>query len=176
MPTKRYVIWNIQVISYQCDPCQKWKGLFRSPFILQTFAAHLGAIDGSVKILGLHGPDKPIPVMAGGLGLAAASVRTEHYLQGPHLFWLGLLTGGKGTDSGCQLATGTLTIEMAHASKGKTIPLPRTVNRSTGKESMRQTGFSDIAWGKATRSYAISAQSLANTKFDAIVKKRPKNS
>jgi hypothetical protein len=68
------------------------------------------------------------------------------------------------------VATGTLTVEMVRSSKGKTIPLPRTVNRSTGKESTRLTGFSDVAWGKATRSYATSARSLANVKFDAIVK------
>jgi hypothetical protein len=67
------------------------------------------------------------------------------------------------------VATGTLTIEMARTSKGKTIPLPRTVNLSTGKESMRQTGFSDVAWGKTTRSYATRAKSLANAKFDAII-------
>ena len=58
---------------------------------------------------------------------------------------------------------------MARASKGKNIPLPRTVNLSSGKESMRQTGFSDVAWGKATRGYATSARSLANVKFDAII-------
>ena len=34
---------------------------------------------------------------------------------------------------------------------------------------MHQTGFSDVAWGKATRSYATSARSLAIVKFDAIV-------
>jgi len=34
---------------------------------------------------------------------------------------------------------------------------------------MRQTGFSDIAWGKATRSYATSARSLTNVKFNTIV-------
>jgi hypothetical protein len=68
------------------------------------------------------------------------------------------------------VATGTLTIAMARASKGKTVTLPRTLNHSTGKESMRQTGFSDTAWGKATRGYAKSARSLANTKFEAIVK------
>jgi hypothetical protein len=39
-----------------------------------------------------------------------------------------------------------------------------------GKESMRQTGFSDTAWGKATRGYAKSARTLANNKFEAIVK------
>ena len=59
---------------------------------------------------------------------------------------------------------------MARASKGKTIPLPRTVNLSTGKVSMRQTGFSDVAWGKATRNYAKSARSLAHAKFDTIIR------
>ena len=34
---------------------------------------------------------------------------------------------------------------------------------------MRQTGFSDVAWGKATRGYARSASSLANAKFDIII-------
>jgi hypothetical protein len=35
---------------------------------------------------------------------------------------------------------------------------------------MRQTGFSNTAWGKATRGYAESAHGLANTKFEAIIK------
>jgi hypothetical protein len=35
---------------------------------------------------------------------------------------------------------------------------------------MRQTGFSDTTWGKATRGYAKSACALANTKFEAIIK------
>ena len=34
---------------------------------------------------------------------------------------------------------------------------------------MHQTGFSDVAWGKATRSYTTSARSLAIVKFDAII-------
>jgi hypothetical protein len=59
---------------------------------------------------------------------------------------------------------------MARTSKGKTVTLPQTLNHSTGKESMRQTGFSDTTWGKATRVYAKSACMLANTKFEAIVK------
>jgi hypothetical protein len=67
------------------------------------------------------------------------------------------------------VATGTLTVAMAHASKGKTVTLLRTLNLSTGKDSMRQTGFSDTAWGKATRGYATSARSLAKTKFDGII-------
>jgi hypothetical protein len=67
------------------------------------------------------------------------------------------------------VATSTLTVALAHASKGKAVTLPRTLNPSTGKESMRQTGFSDVAWGKATRGYATSIRSLTNIKFDAIV-------
>jgi hypothetical protein len=35
---------------------------------------------------------------------------------------------------------------------------------------MRQTGFSDVAWGKATRGYATSIHGLSNTKFESIVK------
>lgn len=68
------------------------------------------------------------------------------------------------------VATGTLTVAMAHNSKGKAVTLPRTINPSTGKESMRQTGFSDTAWGKTTRSYAKSIHGLSKTKFDSIVK------
>ena len=58
---------------------------------------------------------------------------------------------------------------MAHASKGKSIPLPWTINLSTGKGSMHQTGFNDVAWGKATCSYAKLAGLLANVKFNAII-------
>jgi hypothetical protein len=68
------------------------------------------------------------------------------------------------------VATGTLTIDMVHAAKGKAVNLPKTMNLGTGKESMRQTGFSDVAWGKATRNYAKSACSLPAAKFDVIIK------
>ena len=34
---------------------------------------------------------------------------------------------------------------------------------------MRQTGFSDAAWGNATRGYATSARSLSKIKFDVII-------
>ena len=41
-------------------------------FIIQTFAAHLSAIDGFARVSDLH--DKPFANAAGALGLAAASV------------------------------------------------------------------------------------------------------
>jgi len=67
------------------------------------------------------------------------------------------------------ITMGTLTIAVAHASKGKTITLPHTLNYFTGKELMRQTGFNGAAWGKATCSYTMSAQSLTKVKFDEII-------
>jgi hypothetical protein len=69
------------------------------------------------------------------------------------------------------VATGILTINVVHAAKGKTLNLPKTMNLATGKESTRQTGFSDASWGKATRDYAKSAAcSLSTAKFNAIIK------
>ena len=68
------------------------------------------------------------------------------------------------------VATGTLTIDMINAAKGKTVNLPKTMNLTTAKESMRQMGFSDVAWGKATHNYAKSAHSLSNAKFNIIIK------
>ncbi|KAI0284419.1 hypothetical protein BC826DRAFT_158259 [Russula brevipes] len=104
---------------------KKWKGLFRGPFVLQTFATHLAAIEGSVPVMILDPHGKPTTAAVGGLGLAAASVERALSL----------------------VATGTLTVSMAYASKGKMVTVPRTVNHSTGKVPMQQTGFSDAAWG-----------------------------
>ena len=68
------------------------------------------------------------------------------------------------------VSTGTLTIERArNTGKGKSIALPRTLNFTTGKVSMRQIGFSDAAWGKATCSYATSIHSFSKVKFDTII-------
>ncbi|KAH8993093.1 hypothetical protein EDB83DRAFT_2534729 [Lactarius deliciosus] len=91
---------------------KKWKGLFRNPLILQVFAAHLSAIDGSKEIPGF---DKT-PAY-GALGLSVASVEQALKL----------------------VATGTLTIDLVNAAKGKTMSLPKTMNVGSGKESTRQT-------------------------------------
>ncbi|KIM91584.1 hypothetical protein PILCRDRAFT_738 [Piloderma croceum F 1598] len=130
------------------DDKTKWKGVFRSPFVFQTFAAHLADIKGSQKILSLHDPEKPTPSPIGALGLAAVAVERALTL----------------------IATGTLTVEMAHAARGRTITHPRTLNFSTNKDSMRQMGFSDASWGKATHNYAKLAHKLTKAKFNVIVK------
>jgi hypothetical protein len=59
---------------------------------------------------------------------------------------------------------------MARAARGRTITLPKTLNFSTGKDSMRQTGFSDASWGKVTRNYVKSARTLDRVKFDVIIR------
>jgi hypothetical protein len=44
------------------------------------------------------------------------------------------------------------------------------MNLATGKESMRQTAFSDAFWGKATRNYAKSVGLLSTAKLNTIIK------
>jgi len=67
----------LSYVGFNNTMSQKWKGLFRSPFVLQTFAAHLTAIEGSTRVPDLHDTDKPTPAVIGGLGLSAASVRAS---------------------------------------------------------------------------------------------------
>jgi hypothetical protein len=76
MTTKRYVTPNTLILNVS-NCSQKWKGLFRSPFVLQMIAAHLMAIEGSSMVPGLHA--KPTTVVVGGLGLATASVRVVYH-------------------------------------------------------------------------------------------------
>jgi hypothetical protein len=46
----------------------------------------------------------------------------------------------------------------------------KAFNLSSGKKkSTRETGFSDSAWGKASRGYASRARELPKAVFDAIV-------
>jgi hypothetical protein len=118
-----------------------------------------------VHVANLHNlKDKPDPGMVGALALAAASVSTATHFQSFSDWYLQVeraLT---------LVATGTLTIPLVRASKNKTIPLPRTINLSSGKESMRQTGFSENAWGEDTRSYIKSTSLLKTAKFNTIIR------
>lgn len=54
-------------------PIQTFKGLFRGPLVLQTFASHINAMSGAVQAPGLY-PGNKVPVPHGALGLAAAAV------------------------------------------------------------------------------------------------------
>lgn len=55
-------------------------------------------------------------------------------------------------------------------SKGQGVTAPRTLNRSTGKESNWETGFRDSIWGSASRDYTQRASKLSRDKIDAIIK------
>ncbi|KAG1860196.1 hypothetical protein DFJ58DRAFT_726209 [Suillus subalutaceus] len=59
---------------------------------------------------------------------------------------------------------------MVLTAKGKSIPLPKTLNYSTSKVSNHQTGFNDITWGSSTRSYVKSiVKSFQDEKFQAVI-------
>jgi hypothetical protein len=65
------------------------------------------------------------------------------------------------------IVSGVLT--RAHGTNGKNIALPQTFNSSTGKDSMRHSGFNYTAWGSPTCSYTRLAHNLIKQKFDTIV-------
>ena len=67
------------------------------------------------------------------------------------------------------VVTGMLMITMTCVAKSRSITLPQTLNVSTGKDSTHHTGFSDTAWGKASRSYARSVLGLSKSRFNAII-------
>ena len=69
------------------------------------------------------------------------------------------------------ISTGTLTIDMISAAKGKTVALPKTMNYSMGKNSKNLTGFNNSMWGGRTRSYitSINKNLKDNAKFDAVI-------
>ncbi|KAG2123979.1 uncharacterized protein EDB93DRAFT_1258973 [Suillus bovinus] len=111
------------------DDKSKFCGLYQGVFMVQMF--------GACKIHGLL--DKPGEDLnpAGGLALSCAAVERA----------LTLIT------------THTITIEMVLAVKGKSIPLPKMLNHSTGKVSNCQMGLNDVTWGSSMRSYEFSKKS-----------------
>jgi hypothetical protein len=66
------------------------------------------------------------------------------------------------------MATGTLTVEMIWAAKGKTMPLLKILNHSTGKISTGQTGFNNVTWGDSTHAYVKSIMKAFNKKQDKL--------
>ena len=74
-----YVILTIKYyISLMC--LKTFTGLFQSPFILRTFAAHFAAINGACKVKAfgdMHAPEKR---PKGGLALAITGVSAIRHL------------------------------------------------------------------------------------------------
>ncbi|KAG2337210.1 hypothetical protein BDR05DRAFT_1005226 [Suillus weaverae] len=102
------------------DDKSKFHGLYQGAFVVQMFGAHFTAINGARKVPGLDKPGENLNP-AGVLALSCAAVEQALTLVSTH----------------------TLTISMVLAAKGKSIPLPKTLNHSTGKVSNRQTGFNN---------------------------------
>ncbi|KAG0705983.1 hypothetical protein DFH29DRAFT_1028190 [Suillus ampliporus] len=121
------------------DDKSKFCGLYQGAFMVQMFGTHFTAINGTRKIHGLL--DKPGENLnpAGGLALSCAVVERALML----------------------IATRTITIKMVLAAKGKSIPLPKTLNHSTGKVSNRQMGFNDITWDEKFQAIITSAKEFS---------------
>ncbi|KAH9976052.1 hypothetical protein BJV74DRAFT_888755 [Russula compacta] len=109
------------------DKPDKWKGLFRSQFIVEMVACHFLAINGAVKVKALNlDSSNPRNMLA----MAGAAV------QQAFMMWL----------------DGVLTIE--NSGNGSKVPkLARTINRLTGKESTHEHAFSETNWGDITRKF-----------------------
>ncbi|OJA15089.1 hypothetical protein AZE42_13664, partial [Rhizopogon vesiculosus] len=126
---------------------KKFRGLFRGPLVVQVFAAHFNMIHGSKWIHGLYEGSSP-PQPRAPLALAAAAVERALMLWG----------------------TGTITIAMVREAKTtrKAIKLPAMINPETGRQSTRHVAFSELSWGKPTRSYLESIEK--NIDDDAMEK------
>ncbi|KAF8230824.1 hypothetical protein L208DRAFT_1399990 [Tricholoma matsutake] len=124
------------------DDAKKFKGAFRGPFILQTFASHLTTVKGAQKI---HGIDDSQPY--GALAIATAAV--EHALK--------------------LIASGIITIEMVKKAKGRIPTLLKQINQATGKVSNQFTVFNEASWGKRCSSYVKLAKNLSASRFNKII-------
>lgn len=73
--TLRHVLFCLVHIACVTDLYQFFKGLFRGPLVLRTFAAHFTAINGTIEIAGWK--DEPA---RSGLVLAAAAVSSHNLM------------------------------------------------------------------------------------------------
>lgn len=156
---ERYLIIIIDCINSNILRRQKFRGLFRGPLVVQVFAAHFNVISGSKWINGLYEGSSP-PKPRAPLALAAAAVSpnlvTGSNLQVP----TNICITTKVERVLTLWATGTITIAMVREAKAtkKAIKLPAMINPETGKQSARHTAFSELSWGKPTRSYLESIE------------------
>ena len=159
-PCERYATHQcfVKYVSYDS---QNWTGLFHGPFVLQTFAVHVSAIDRAKQVPDLH--KKPTH-MIGGLALSAGLVSYMVCL----LYFTNTVARLRAL---LLIATQTIMIAMVCTARGKVIPLPWLFNHATDKESTCLTGFNNTAWGGDTCSYVKSAHKLESTRFEKIPKR-----
>ena len=68
-------------------------------------------------------------------------------------------------------SSGNLTIEIVQEAKDakKAIKLPIMINPVTGRQSVRYSAFSEVSWGKPTRSFIKSTKNLADEAVEVIM-------
>ncbi|EGN94013.1 hypothetical protein SERLA73DRAFT_78388 [Serpula lacrymans var. lacrymans S7.3] len=149
------------------DSASEHRGLFRSTFIIQTFASHLNSISGAVEVKALRAAGVPVnssdiqkfpPV--GALALSAAAVERIFTMWAKkQIMWDENSEGSNGTAN-----------EGKASSKALIKPIPK-LNKSTGKETASHALFSDTNWGQATHYYCSSIQKLKQDSIEDIVQK-----
>ncbi|OBZ67131.1 hypothetical protein A0H81_12922 [Grifola frondosa] len=124
------------------------KGLFRTPFILQTFALHLTAIEGAVHIPGLYANDA-VPRPNGAFALAVTAVeRALRLYKADHVI----------------------------SEPGKVPKVKEVFNGKTGNKSSNPNQFSGDNWAVKTRGWAKSVAKLSDAKMANIIEStRPLN-
>ncbi|EGO01382.1 hypothetical protein SERLA73DRAFT_151829 [Serpula lacrymans var. lacrymans S7.3] len=136
-------------------------GVFRSEFILQTFASHLNTISTAVDIQALERARSKTDIgkypPRGALAICAAAVERVFTL------WAKADMQWEPIDD---------THEKGKGKQAQAIlkPAPK-LNMATGKATGSHATFSDVNWGPKTRSYYDSICKLKDGLLDNIVKK-----
>src|ERR1700722_8036681 len=68
-------------------------------------------------------------------------------------------------------SSGNLTIELVQEARDakKAIKLPVMINPVTGKHSARHSAFSEVSWGKPTRSFIKSTKNIDDAGMEKII-------
>ncbi|KAH7905420.1 hypothetical protein BJ138DRAFT_1017726, partial [Hygrophoropsis aurantiaca] len=121
---------------------QEWTGMFKAPLILQTFAHHLNSIRGRVNVPDLESNDI---THRGALAISCAAVeRTLTLTYTGDMYWV---------------------LSEMDNSKGK-----RTKNTSEWLPIVKDGHkFADKTWGKVTRDFLDTIDTMLDDAFDEIV-------
>ncbi|GBE85561.1 hypothetical protein SCP_0800780 [Sparassis crispa] len=123
-------------------------GLFRSPFMLRTFAIHLAAIEGAIDVEGLYSEGSALTVnkAIGALGLTGAAVKRSLTLYK----FLAIVY-----------------------KKGRPVPAKRMcedMNSAADVDAAKPTGFTNSGWGHETKFFAVSTQNLLASSLAKVAK------
>ncbi|KAL6298133.1 hypothetical protein BKA93DRAFT_830973 [Sparassis latifolia] len=123
---------------------EKFKGLFRSPFMMRTFCTHLSAIEGAVDIDGLYPKGSTLNAKSpiGALGLTGAAVECSLTL---YKYFAIIYKNGKVTLKKCMC---------------------ENVDAQSEPDAMKLTGFKKSGWVRETKHFTNSAAKFPRWKMD----------